>query len=244
MGIPAALTLKITTSEAWRARNSARLPTHIIKIFQMSFQLSKALACLLVSSALTTVPLQADEPASVSAADTAVPLGQRLSRISAEKKVRDRLKNLSDAGSKLAVGEIQESLLAAEGFKQLRERVVLREATLKRWSELAPAEAFAYIAKLPESRLKTEGLRFAALKMADKDPEEAARAVTQLTAGAARNDSLEAVAESWARSNAAQALRWAAGLPDGASKDSVLISIWFVWVHAYPAAASAQVHMF
>lgn len=159
-----------------------------------------------------------------------------------EKKVHDRLSKLSETGLRLTLEEIPASLEAATSFNQLREQVVLREATLKRWGELDPEKAFAYAITLPESRLKCEAVNFATAKLTVKKPEQAAEAVLRMPPGASRSGALDVLAETWARGNAPDALRWAGRLPDGASKQSAFQSIWFIWVHTDPVAAAAEVH--
>jgi hypothetical protein len=207
-----------------------------------------ALSFLSVICALAATPLHAEgetsvsSPAAISIPASTGTLSSRLTRIMSEKKVHDRLSKLSETGLHLTLEEIPDSLEAAKGFKQLREQVVLREATLKRWGELAPEKAFAYAITLPESRLKYEAVSFATAKLTSKNPEQAAEAVLKMSPGASRSGALDVVAETWARGNAPDALRWAGQLPDGASKQSVFQSIWFIWVHTDPAAAAAEVH--
>lgn len=216
-------------------------------IYQTCFRLT-SLSCFLAASILSATPIHAEETAPLSsqlpvvASDQTGSLDNRLTKIRAEKKVRDRLAKLSETGLHLTLEEVPVSLEAAGGFKELREQVVLREATLKRWSELAPEEAFSYIAGLPESRLKYQALGFATAKLTAQKPQEAAAAVLKLPPGAARGGAMEALSETWARSDAPGALRWAGQLPDGDSKQAALQSIWFIWVHADPAAAAAEIH--
>jgi len=206
---------------------------------------SSTLACILAISSLAAFPLHAAEtdPTLDRTATTSTEnLESRLTRIMAEKKVHDRLSKLSETGLHLTLEEIPASLEAARNFKQLRERVVLREATLKRWSQLSPEESLSHASNLPESRLKYEAVGFAVTKLAARSPEKAAAALLKLPPGASRNGASDALAETWARGSAPDALRWASGLSDGASKQSAFQNIWFVWVHTDPAAAAAEVH--
>jgi hypothetical protein len=83
----------------------------------------------------------------------------RLQQAVARHGIDDRLAALDELGRKLALTEIPTTLEAADELKQLRERVVLTQVVLKRWGELAPAEAFAHIAVLSEGVIKVESLR-------------------------------------------------------------------------------------
>src|ERR1700734_4302396 len=101
--------------------------------------------CLLIVIALSwlmAVPMVSGQ--SVAAPD---PITAKLAPIMAEKKSEDRLNQLSDLGTKLSLAEIPQALAAAKGFQQWRDRVVLQNATLRHWAELAPADAFAYIGR-------------------------------------------------------------------------------------------------
>jgi hypothetical protein len=158
-----------------------------------------------------------------------------------ETQVDKRLELLSDLGTSLSLAEIPEALTAAESLKELRERIVLKQTTLNRWAELAPAEAFAQIAKLPESQWKANTLREAAAKFARKDPERAAAAAARMNAGASRNDALALIANVWAHTNVNAALAWAEKLPDGSAKESALDAVRYVWVHSDPVAAASHV---
>ena len=85
----------------------------------------------------------------------AVPLTSVKTRIAqalTEKKADDRLKTLAGIGSNLSLADIPDALVLANSLTELRARAVLHDAIVKRWSQLAPAEAWAYVAKLPEGR--------------------------------------------------------------------------------------------
>ncbi|MGA3172580.1 MAG: hypothetical protein ABSE62_16385 [Chthoniobacteraceae bacterium] len=165
----------------------------------------------------------------------------RLAPIMAEKKTQDRLTQLSDLGAKLSLSEIPQALAAAKGFKQWRERAVLQTTTLRHWAELAPADAFAYIGKLPESRSKAQLLSFAAVQFATKDPEAAAAATTALAPGVSRNGAMEFVGRTWAKTDGKKALAWADSLPEGTAKDAVVRGVLFVWVHIDPVDADTRI---
>jgi len=130
-----------------------------------------------------------------------------LNPIMAEKKSHDRLTKLSDIGGKLTLAEIPSALAAAKNLKQWREQAVLRQTVIRRWADLAPAEAFTYLAKLPESRLKDELIQYVASKYATQDPAAAVAAVTKLAYGSSRSDAISTVAETWAKTDAKKSPR-------------------------------------
>lgn len=165
----------------------------------------------------------------------------RLEQVMAEKKPHERLTKLSELGAKLSLDEIPQALAASKGFKEWRDRAVLQLATLRHWAELAPAEAFDYITKLPESRSKSETIHFASIKFATKDPEGAAAATKLLSPGASYSDAINTIAETWAQTDAKKALKWVDSLPAGSLRDSAVNSILFVWVHLDPVAAYARI---
>lgn len=165
----------------------------------------------------------------------------RVEKARAAPKLEDQLNNLSQLGETLSREEVPEALELADGLKRLRERGVLREATLKRWAKLAPTEAFEAIAKLPECRDKAEILRYAAIKFAEADPQQAASAVMKLPAGRSRHDAIEGIASAWAQTDPTQAMQWASQLPFGAAKQSAMYAIRFVWVHVDPVTAARHV---
>ncbi len=76
----------------------------------MSSRLQKNLAGLVVLFSLMAAGLRANDSAHVTEPDKIEPLSNRLSGILAEKKVNERLKKLSEAGSQLALEEIPQSL--------------------------------------------------------------------------------------------------------------------------------------
>ena len=78
----------------------------------------------------------------------------RVARAIAEKNAGLRLKALAEIGKNLSLDDIAETLALADSLGELRARAVLRETAVKRWSELAPAGAWVYVAKLPEGRGK------------------------------------------------------------------------------------------
>jgi len=107
----------------------------------------------------------------------------RLKNACAEKKIDDRLNALADLAKGLSLKEILEALKAADELKQLRERIVLSESTLKRWGELAPADAFARLMEMPEGMAKVESLRSVAPEFARKDVRAAAAAAAKMKPG-------------------------------------------------------------
>ena len=158
-----------------------------------------------------------------------------------EKQVDQRLQRLADLGAGLSLSEIPDALEAAGGLKELRERMVLKQALLIRWGELAPEVAFTQIARLPESQLKANTLRETAARFTQKAPERAAAAAAVMSAGRARNDAIILIANVWAQTNVNAALQWAGKFPDSFAKESALDAIRYVWVHADPVAASGHV---
>jgi hypothetical protein len=179
-------------------------------------------------------------PPAVAAASPA-DLRVALERAMAAPKPSDRLKALAETAKHLCLEEVPPALEAARAFRQLREQAVFREAVLKRWSELAPREAFVHIAALPESRVKLEAIRFAANKLASQNCEEAAKAVEGLSGSRSRNEAVDVVAGVWARKNVHGALKWARALPPGFARETALNSIRFIWVHSDPVSASEHV---
>ena len=164
----------------------------------------------------------------------------RLEEALAKKNATDQLQDLSNLAQTLSLTDIPQALQLAEGLKPLRERMVLEYAVLRRWSELAPAEAFALIAKKPEGREKVQALRLAADRWAQKNTAAAVAAVTALPPGKSAQGATDAVAAAWAKIDGREALAWANGLPDG-RKETALYALRFAWVHADPVAAAANV---
>jgi hypothetical protein len=164
-------------------------------------------------------------------------IGDRLATIMTVKKVGERLQKLSECGEKLSTREVPQALAMAKNFKQFRERVVFQKAALKRWAVLEPCAAFAYIAALPESRTKLEVLSFAAVKLAEGDPEKAAMSAAGLPPGPSRSNAINAVAESWAKTDGGKSANWIKTLPVGSEREGALYSLLFVWVHRDPAAS-------
>jgi hypothetical protein len=168
-------------------------------------------------------------------------LAARVEKACAKKKIDDKLGALAKLGETLSVSEIPEAIKAAEKLKQLRERVVLTECVLKRWGELAPAEAFAWISDMPEGMTKVESLRSVVPSYASKDIHAAAADAVKMKPGRARNETVQMLAELWAKTNAKSAINWVNSLPEGFPKDAALRDIYFVWVHLDPAGISSMV---
>ena len=158
-----------------------------------------------------------------------------------EKKVGDRLRKLVELGSGLALSEITEALEVAQRLDELRARAVLRESAVKRWSQLAPAAAWAYVATLPEGRSKLDLVRIVAPAFAKNDLVHAAAVVTTMAGSRSRIEAVGIIAEVWARSDVAASLQWARGLSAGPAQETALYNIRFIWVHSDPAAASEDV---
>jgi hypothetical protein len=166
----------------------------------------------------------------------------RVTEALATKKIDQRLAALAEAGKSLDLPEIPEAIKAAKGLSLLRERITLMDSVLARWGDLAPADAFAYAVDLPESVSKVQTLHHITVAFARCDHAGAARAVAAMRAGRSRNDAVEIVAETWAETDAEAALQWVRSLPDtGFPVERALRKIYFVWVHAAPAAAAAVV---
>jgi len=177
-------------------------------------------------------------------ADTNTPppgFSARLDAACAEKKVDVRLNALAGLATNLSLSEIPEAIKAAEGMKQLRERVVLTECVFKRWGELAPAEAFARIAKMPEGMPKVETLHSVVPWYAKQDIHAAADAAVKMKPGRARNETVQMLAETWARTDAKAAIKWVNSLPVGFPTEAALRDIYFIWVHLDPAGISSIV---
>lgn len=191
---------------------------------------------LITLSLLAAVPMASGKPVAAPGAITA-----KLAPIMAEKKAEDRLTQLSDLGTKLSLAEIPQALAASKDFKQWRDRAVFQTTTLRRWAELAPADAFANIAKLPESRSKAQLINFAAEKFAAKNPEAAAAAATALPPGQSRNGAMEIVGRTWAKTDGKKALTWADSLPENPAKDAIVRGVLFVWVHIDPVNANTRI---
>ena len=159
----------------------------------------------------------------------------------AEKKAETRLKKLSELGSKLSLTEIPQALDVAADLGELRERAVLREAIVKRWSELSPLAALDYVNRQPESRNKLELVRVVALACAKENAATAAAAVVAMKTGRAAVEATGIVAEVWAKSDVRAALAWTRALPPGAAQEAALYTIRFIWVHSDPESAAGDV---
>jgi hypothetical protein len=160
----------------------------------------------------------------------------------AKKNVTDQLQSLAMLTETLPLAAIPEALKIASNLKPMRESVVLEYSTLKRWSELAPAEAFTAIAKLPESREKAQTIQLAADRFAQQNVQAAAAAALELPPGKSRLAATSAVAAAWAKSDGRKAMAWANALPEG-EKEPALYALRFAWVHADPVGAAADVVM-
>ena len=156
-------------------------------------RLSRALICVALGFNLWTTAI-------ASTVDTNSPSSNftaRLQQAVARPKIDDRLAALDELGRKLALTEIPTALKAADELKQLRERVVLTQAALKRWGELGPSEAFARVSELPEGVTKGDSLRSIFPLYATKDIPAAAKAVTHMKPGRARNEAAQMLVESF-----------------------------------------------
>jgi hypothetical protein len=165
----------------------------------------------------------------------------KLKEALSESQVDSRLQRLSDLATSLSLPEIPDALKAADGLKELRERIVLKQSSLQRWGELAPEEAFNYIAPLAESQSKADTLRVITARFARQNPQCAAEAAAGMRAGGSRNDAIAMIANIWAQSDVNNALAWAEKLPDDHAKALALDAIRYVWVHSDPVAASKDV---
>lgn len=168
-------------------------------------------------------------------------LTAELGKIMAVEKPHERLTQLAELGPKLSLAEIPRALAATRNFKQWREGIVLQNSAIRHWAELVPADAFAYVAKLPETRFKNELIPFVAARFATQNPAAAAAAVTKLSPTPSRNTAMAAIAEVWAQHDAKKAMAWEETLPDGPVKESVLNRILFTWVHLDPVAAYVRI---
>jgi len=165
----------------------------------------------------------------------------KLDAILAEPKPQERLAKLNELGTELSAAEIPQALTVSAGFKQWRERAVWQQSVFRRWAELTPADAFDYIAALPESSLKLESLHAAAINWAHQNADKAAAAASRLSSGPARTDTIIAIAAIWAQTNVTKALAWVDSLPEAFAKQSAQSSIFYVWVHNDPVACWTRV---
>jgi hypothetical protein len=188
-----------------------------------------------VTVLLSTVPFAA------AALETNSSPAARVEKARAEKKIDDRLHALAGVGQSLALQQVSAALEVAEGLEQLRERIALTESALKRWGELAPAEAFEHVGAMPEGYSKVAVIRSVAASYAGTNSPASAAALTKMKPGRGRNEAGAIIAEIWARNDVNAALKWANDLPEGILKETALRNIYFVWVHSDPVAASAIV---
>ena len=197
------------------------------------------LASLCLFVVVCTQPLVgAGEPAPPNAPEAHRPRGEQAQ---AHQHGEEQLLALSRVGEMLPLDEIPDALKLADRLGKLREREVLRQATLKRWAKLEPGKAFPVIAAMPESRDKVETLRYVAIQLARENAASAAQSVSKLPAGRSRGEAITGVAEAWARTDPQAALAWALSLPLGDTREGALREIRFVWVHTDPIAAARHV---
>ncbi len=168
-------------------------------------------------------------------------LAVRVEKACAENKIDDKLTALVTLGKTLALSEIPDAIKTAENLEEMRERVVLTESVLKRWGELAPAEAFAYISKMPEGMIKEESLRGVVPLYARQDIQAVAAAALKMSPGRARTETVQILVEEWTRQDVKAVLEWVDALPVGFPKDGALHNIYFIWVHLDPAGIASTV---
>ena len=169
------------------------------------------------------------------------PIRAKIEQALKTRKADDRLRELTLVGPELTLAEIPAALAYGESLKELRDRVLFTQAVFKRWSALAPEEAFNHSARLPEGVIKRDALRTAAVRFAEKDPVAAAAAVLAMKAGASQIDITPVIAELWAKKDIQQALAWAERLPTPSLREPALHAIRFIWVHAEPVSAIPHV---
>jgi len=181
----------------FRRANNIQTGVHII-----SPRMINGLICLSLLPALflATVAVGADTNS------LAQSFAARLEKACAGKKTDDRLNALSEMGKTLTLSEIPEAIKAAESLRELRGRVVLTESALKRWGELAPAEAFARISEMPEGVEKTETLRSVVPCYARKDIHAAVNAAVKMEPGRSRTETVSPASSS-SRAQARPAMR-------------------------------------
>ena len=196
-------------------------------------QVTEFLATLFVTAVIGTAAAQTNAPTNS--------LGVEIEKACAEKQIDQRLQALAGVAKELPLAEIPSALKAADNLKSLRERLVFRDFTLKRWGELAPAAAFAYVAQMPEDFSKVEATRNVAVAFGRTNGLAAVVAALKMKPGRARTEAISLISEAWARTGANEALKWANELPDSPLKETALRSIYFVWVHSEPVAASVTV---
>lgn len=174
-------------------------------------------------------------------AGEAKPFAAAIGKALATEKADARLTALGRVAGELPLADIASALARADALAELRERAVFRQTVLSRWSTLAPEAAFRHIAGLPESVVKTEAIKTAAVHFAGQNPAAAAVAVAQMPAGPARGEAGPLVAEIWARKSVPPALEWAQQLPEDFPREPILHAIRFVWVHVEPRSAIPHV---
>jgi len=165
----------------------------------------------------------------------------RIAEAGSTPELNPRLAALADVGKTLALAEIPEALRQADQLKSLRERVVLTASVLKRWGELAPVEAFTYVAEMPEGVMKLESLRGVLPSLFVKNPSAVAKAAVALKPGRTRNEAVLMLAEIMANDDAQAAIRWVTDLPEGFPKDAALRNIHFIRARQDPAGMAPVV---
>jgi hypothetical protein len=156
------------------------------------------------------------------------------------KNITDRLQALSNLATTLTAPQIPQALVIASALKSRRENIVLKFSVLRQWSKLSPADAFPIIAKLPESREKSQTIGLAAGLLAKKNIQDAVADVEGLSEGKSKKSATDSVAAAWGKVDGKKALVWANALPEG-RKESALYALRFAWVHADPSAAYSDV---
>ncbi len=158
-----------------------------------------------------------------------------------EKLSNQRLESLSAFATGLTLREIPEALKIVEEIKSIRDRFAFKFFVLKRWGELEPSQAFAYVAGEPESLTKVEAIRTIAVSFARSNPPAAAAAALKMPPGRARVEAVSLIAEEWARHSTKDALAWAYSFTNEVLRRTALKSIYFVLVRSDPVQVSRVV---
>jgi len=213
----------------WQRTSSAA--ALVLRIMQQIQSPKFLLVTLFATAAFTTVAAQTNVSTN--------PLEARIEKARAEKQIDRRLQALAGVANELPLPEIPNALKAAADLKSMRERLVFQDSALKRWGQLAPAEAFAHVSQMAEGLSKVEAVRSISAGYACTNGSAAAAAALKMKPGRARSEAVSIIAEQWARSDPQAALKWANQLSQGALREMALHSIYFVWVHSDPVAVSA-----
>lgn len=164
-----------------------------------------------------------------------------LEQIAQENDLDKRLERLAAIAQSLAPSDFPAALDFAVTLKEFRERVWFQENSLNRWADISPEDAFQYLSRLPDNRLKGNAFRRAAEKMALLSPSQAGSLAEAMSPGVIRNEVITLIAHTWAQTDVAGALAWAEKLPDGFAKEEALTTVRYVWVNAKPEAAAPHV---